>query len=142
MKQKFILLMTLIAAVITFSACSSDDDDKASSNSPIVGTWYGEDGGYATEFLFTSGGAVTATETKLSVPTSRVRDTGTYRLNGNKLTIRWTKFEIWNNFTQKWVTDDEEVETVVLTIGINGNKLTFYSMEGEEDGDPIVYTRR
>lgn len=142
MKQNFILLMTLMAAIITFSACSSDDDDNAGSNSSIIGTWYGEDDGYGTEFQFTSSGTVTATETMLSTPTSRVRDTGSYSLNGNKLTIRWTKSETWNNLSQKWVTDDEETETVVLTIGISGNKLTFYSMEGEEDEEPIVFTRR
>lgn len=59
MRQKTILLMALIAAIITFSACSSDDDDNKISTSSLVGKWYAEDEGYCCEFQFNANGTLT-----------------------------------------------------------------------------------
>lgn len=140
MKQKIFLFMALLAATITFCACSSDDDNN--ENSPIVGTWYSEDNGYSDMITFQKNGAVSAITTSLQYSSIRYRDTGTYSLNGNKLTIHWTKWETWNNESNSWRTNNEDEETVVITISISNNKLTFLSMEGEEDYDPIVYTRQ
>lgn len=137
MRHKIFLLLALLAATITFTACSSDDDNEKQGNTKIVGTWTTNTDGYTDEIRFLSNG--TCYE---NIPADEYRYTGSYKLNGNKLTIRWTKGESWNSCTKSWETDDEEPETVVITIGINGNKLTFYSMEGEEDNDPVVYTRK
>lgn len=141
MKQKIFLLMALMAAAITFSACSSDDDDN-NANSAIVGTWYTEDDGYSEEITFQKNGTVSSTTASLRYSSIRYRDGGTYSLNGNKLTIHWTKWETWDNESSSWRTNGEDDETVVITISISDNKLIFLSMEGEESYTPVVYTRQ
>lgn len=132
--------MALLVAAITFSACSSDDDDN--NNSSIVGTWYTEDNGYSDEITFQKNGTVSAITTSLQYSSLKYRDSGTYHLNGNKLTIHWTRLETWDNGSKVWRITDEYDETIVITITLSDNKLTFLSMEGEEDYSPIVYTRR
>lgn len=124
MKQKIILLMALIAATITFSACSSDDDDDKVSTSSLVGKWYAEDEGYGCEFQFNANGTLTYIETMLDAPTSKVRDSGTYKLDANKLTLHWTKSETWSNYSQQWIVDDTSTETAVVKISLKGNQLT------------------
>lgn len=131
-----------MAAVVCIglSACSSDDDDKDNSPSSIVGTWVHSEDGDTETIEFKKDGTVTDVD---SYGSSRDRSTGTYRLNGNKLIINWTKWEEWNSQTNSWeVDEDEEPETVVITIKIEGNKLTLLSMEGEEDYESVVYTRQ
>lgn len=126
MKQKIILLMALIAATITFSACSSDDDDDKVSTSSLVGKWYAEDEGYGCEFQFNADGTLTYIETMLDAQTSKVRDSGTYKLDGNKLTLHWTKSETWSNYSQQWIVDDTSTETAVVRISLRGNQLPLY----------------
>ena len=141
MKQKIILLMALIAATITFSACSSDDDDDKVSTSSLVGKWYAEDEGYGCEFQFNANGTLTYIETMLDTPTSKVRDSGTYKLDGNKLTLHWTKSETWSNYSQQWIVDDTSTETAVVRISLRGNQLPLYPNTPGESSKPVTFTR-
>ena len=141
MRQKIILLMVLIAATITFSACSSDDDDDKVSTSSLVGKWYAEDEGYGCEFQFNANGTLTYIETMLDAPTSKVRDSGTYKLDGNKLTLYWAKSETWSNYSQQWVVDDTSTETTVVRISLKGNKLTLYPDNPGDSSKPVTFTR-
>lgn len=141
MKQKIIFLMALIAATITFSACSSDDDDNKISTSSIIGKWYTEDEGYGCEFQFNADGTLTYIETMLDAPTSKVRDSGTYKLDGNKLTLHWTKSETWSNYSQQWVVDDTSTETAVVRISLKGNQLTLYPDKSDDSSKPVTFTQ-
>lgn len=141
MRQKIILLMALIAATITFSACSSDDDDDKVSTSSLVGKWYAEDDGYGCEFQFNANGTLTYIETMLDAPTSKVRDSGTYKLDGNKLTLHWTKSETWSNYSQQWIVDDTSTETAVVKISLKGNQLTLYPDKSDDSSKPVTFTR-
>ena len=141
MRQKIILLMALIAATITFSACSSDDDDDKVSTSSLVGKWYAEDDGYGCEFQFNADGTLTYIETMLDAPTSKVRDSGTYKLDGNKLTLHWTKSETWSNYSQQWIVDDTSTETAVVRISLKGNKLTLSPDDPGDSSKPVTFTR-
>ena len=141
MKQKIIFLMALIAATITFSACSSDDDDNKISTSSIIGKWYTEDEGYGCEFQFNADGTLTYIETMLDAPTSKVRDSGTYKLDGNKLTLHWTKSETWSNYSQQWIVDDTSTETAVVRISLKGNKLTLSPDDPGDSSKPVTFTR-
>lgn len=141
MKQKIIFLMALIAATITFSACSSDDDDNKISTSSIIGKWYTEDEGYGCEFQFNADGTLTYIETMLDAPTSKVRDSGTYKLDGNKLTLHWTKSETWSNYSQQWVVDDPSTETAVVRISLKGNQLTLYPDKSDDSSKPVTFTQ-
>lgn len=142
MKQKIILLMALIAATITFSACSSDDDEDKVSTSSLVGKWYAEDEGYGCEFQFNADGTLTYIETMLDAPTSKVRDSGTYKLDGNKLTLHWTKSETWSNYRQQWVVDDTSTETAVVKVSIKGNQLILYPDKTDDSSKPVTFTRK
>ena len=141
MRQKTILLMALIAAAITFSACSSDDDDDKVSTSSLVGKWYAEDEGYGCEFQFNTDGTLTYIETMLNAPTSKVRDSGTYKLDGNKLTLQWTKSETWSNYSQQWVVDDTSTATAVVRISLRGNQLILYPDNPGDSSKPVIFTR-
>lgn len=141
MKQKIILLMALIAATITFSACSSDDDDDKVSTSSLVGRWYAEDEGYGCEFQFNADGTLTYIETILDAQTSKVRDSGTYKLDGNKLTLHWTKSETWSNYSQQWIVDDTSTETAVVRISLRGNQLPLYPNTPGDSSKPVTFTR-
>lgn len=141
MKQKIILLMALIAATITFSACSSDDDDDKVSTSSLVGKWYAEDKGYGCEFQFNADGTLTYIETMLDAQTSKVRDSGTYKLDGNKLTLHWTKSETWSNYSQQWIVDDTSTETAVVRISLRGNQLPLYPNTPGDSSKPVTFTR-
>ena len=141
MRQKIILLMALIAATITFSACSSDDDDDNVSTSSLVGKWYAEDDGYGCEFQFNANGTLTYIETMLDAPTSKVRDSGTYKLDGNKLTLYWAKSETWSNYSQQWIVDDTSTETAVVKISLKGNQLTLYQDKSDDSSKPVTFTR-
>ena len=133
--------MALIAAIITFSACSSDDDDNKISTSSIIGKWYAEDEGYGCEFQFNADGTLTYIETMLDAPTSKVRDSGTYKLDGNKLTLYWAKSETWSNYSQQWVVDDTSTETALVWISLKGNKLTLYPDTPGDSSKPVIFTR-
>lgn len=141
MRQKIILLMALIVATITFSACSSDDDDDKISTSSLVGKWYAEDEGYGCEFQFNADGTLTYIETMLDAPTSKVRDSGTYKLDGNKLTLHWTKSETWSNYSQQWIVDDTSTETAVVKISLKGNQLTLYPDKSDDSSKTVTFTR-
>ena len=133
--------MALIAATITFSACSSDDDDDKVSTSSLVGKWYAEDEGYGCEFQFNADGTLTYIETMLDAQTSKVRDSGTYKLDGNKLTLHWTKSETWSNYSQQWIVDDTSTETAVVRISLRGNQLPLYPNTPGDSSKPVTFTR-
>lgn len=141
MRQKTILLMALIAATITFSACSSDDDDDKVSTSSLVGKWYAEDEGYGCEFQFNADGTLTYIETMLDAATSKVLDSGTYKFDGNKLTLHWTKSETWSNYSQQWIVDDTSTETAVVKISLKGNQLTLYPGKSDDSSKLVTFTR-
>lgn len=133
--------MALIAATITFSACSSDDDDNKISTSSLVGKWYAEDEGYCCEFQFNANGTLTYIETMLDAPTSKVRDSGTYKLDGNRLMLYWAKSETWSNYSKQWVVDDTSTETAVVRISLRGNQLTLYPDTPDDSSKSVTFTR-
>lgn len=141
MKQKIILLMALIAATITFCAFSSDDDDDKVSTSSLVGKWYAEDEGYGCEFQFNADGTLTYIGTMLDATTSKVRDNGTYKLDGNRLMLYWAKSETWSNYSQQWIVDDTSTETAVVKISLKGNQLTLYPDTPGDSSKPVTFTR-
>ena len=112
------LLFGVLVSVVLFSSCSKDDDGGSSSNS-IVGTWYTEAYSYE-EITYNSDGTCTYRRYKSDHTTIRDTDSGTYKVEGNKLTI-W-----WASSSSPWTT----------TFSINGNKMTT-----SEDGG-IVWTKK
>ena len=69
-------------------------------------------------------------------------DVGSYSVNNDKLTINWEKYKDFNPVTREWTEYITRKETVIITFKINGNKLTFVSMEGEKENNPVTYTRK
>lgn len=136
MKQKLYFMTMLLGAILTLSACSSDDDSDNKSTS-LIGNWYaqGDDEEYDIRFLANG---------KIQLITSeegskKYRDSGTYQTNGNKVTITWTKSEYWGRYSDSWITDDEETETIVLKFKIKGDHL-YLSKQGEDES--MVMTRK
>lgn len=111
------LILGMFVSIALFSSCSKDDDD--SSSNPIVGTWYTEVYGYE-EITYNADGTCTYRDYKSDKKTVSYSDSGTYSIDGNKLTI-W-----WNDESSAWTT----------TFSINGNKMTT-----SEDGG-IVWTKK
>lgn len=121
MNKKFSFLSLLLGLFVCMSvltSCSKDDDGGSSSN-PIVGTWYTEAYSYE-EITYNSDGTCTYRRYKSDHTTIRDTDSGTYKVEGNKLTI-W-----WASSSSPWTT----------TFSINGNKMTT-----SEDGG-IVWTKK
>lgn len=131
--------MTLLAAVITFTACSSDDDSSISNS--IIGIWHTENDTRTEELQFLSDGTCYQ-ELDITGSSARLRYTGSYSLEGNKLTIHWIKYQGWNPLTYSWLDVDADPQTEVITIKITGSTLTFVSMNGKTVNTPVVYTRR
>lgn len=110
------LLFGLFVCVTAFSACGGDDNEKVSpASNPLVGTWwirYIEKGKYHSyEELtfnadFTCSWAEYNEDDGLKLSSS---DTGTYKVDGNTLTI-W-----YNNSSKPWTTE----------FSIKGNQLVF-----------------
>lgn len=104
------LLMGLFVCVSVFTSCSKDDDNDSSSN-PIVGTWYteSEPKGYLQyeEITYNSDGTCTYRRYKSDKTTISDTDSGTYKVEGNKLTTVWADGEIFTT-----------------TFSISGNKMT------------------
>ena len=108
------LMLGLFVSVSLFSACSSDDDVN-----PIVGTWYTEVYGYE-EITYNADGTCTYRDFKSDKKTISYSDTGTYKVDGNRLTIWW----------------NDEDDALTITFSISGNKMTT-----SEDGG-TVWTRK
>lgn len=104
------LLMGLFVCVSVFTSCSKDNDNESSSNS-LVGTWYteSESKGYLRyeEMTYNSDGTCTYRRYKSDQTTISDADSGTYKVEGNKLTIVWANYEIFTT-----------------TFSISGNKMT------------------
>lgn len=113
------LLLGLFVCMSVLTSCSKSDDDGGSSSNPIVGTWYTEAYSYE-EITYNSDGTCTYRRYKSDHTTIRDTDSGTYKVEGNKLTI-W-----WASSSSPWTT----------TFSINGNKMTT-----SEDGG-IVWTKK
>lgn len=134
------VLMTVLMSV-GFTACSSDDDNDNGYSSAIVETWMQQNAsGYSVELTFNSDGTCSEL-TKLESTSAKMKYNGTYNVKGDKLTIIWTEYLGWNFLTNKWLDLDKDTETVIITISINGNKMTFLSMEGEETQNQTVYIK-
>ena len=104
------LLFGLFVCMSVLTSCSKDDDDSSSNS--IVGTWYteSEPKGYlqVEEITYNSDGTCTYRRYKSDRTTINDTDSGTYKVEGNKLSI-W-----WAGSSTPWTT----------TFSINGNKMT------------------
>ncbi len=112
MKKLFFCAAALLAA-ISFSACSDDDDENnlPITSDSIVGTWqivkgeegeiyegeadswtenYPDEDGWYYTFTFSKDGSCTVIEYRHGGESER--ETGTYSISGNKLTITGTYF--------------------------------------------------
>lgn len=127
-----------------FTSCSSDDDEEDNGYSTsILGSWQTEDENFSEELSFNANGTCTELlEMKGMSLAAKMRYSGTYNVKGDKLTINWKGYEGWNPLTNRWLDMTDDPETVVITISISGNKLTFLSMEGEKTNSPTVYTKK
>lgn len=148
MKKKNLLhLMTIMMVALLsfgFTSCSSDDDEEDNGYSTsILGSWQTEDENFSEELSFNANGTCTELlEMKGMSLAAKMRYSGTYNVKGDKLTINWKGYEGWNPLTNRWLDMTDDPETVVITISISGNKLTFLSMEGEKTNSPTVYTKK
>lgn len=100
-----------------------------------------DDEGYGCEFQFNADGTLTYIETMLDATTSKVRDSGTYKLDGNRLMLYWAKSETWSNYSQQWIVDDTSTETAVVKISLKGNQLTLYPDKSDDSSKPVTFTR-
>ena len=119
------LLFGLLVSVALFTACGGDDDDNGgSSSNPLVGTWYteGEEKGYPTyeEITYNANNTCTWRDYKSDKTTIKETDSGTYKVDGNKLSI-W-----WSGSSTPWTT----------TFSISGNKMT------TTEGGGTTWTRK
>lgn len=85
---------------------------------------------------------MTYIETMLDAPTSKVRDSGTYHLDDNRLALFWTQSETWSSYRQQWVVDDTSTETAVVKVSIKGNQLTLYPDKSDDSSIPMTFTRK
>lgn len=137
----FSMVLMAVLLSVGLAACSSDDDDDNGYSTAIVGTWSQQNAsGYSMELTFNSDGTCSEL-TKLESTTAKMRYDGNYKVKGDKLTINWTEKFGWNFLTGKWMNLDTDTETVVITISITNNKMTFLSMEGEEAQTQTVYIK-
>ncbi len=120
--------MAAMVAIGSFTSCSSDDDDNSTNTASIVGTWVNSSNGATDEIQYKADGTCNESMT-LDNTSAKMRYSGKYNLNGNKLTIHWTTGQGWNPITESWMDLDDPEETVVITISIDGNKLIFNSIE-------------
>ena len=118
------LLIGLFVCMSVLTSCSKDDDGGSSSN-PIVGTWYTEAYSYE-EITYNSDGTCTYRRYKSDHTTIRDTDSGTYKIEGNKLSIWWESEKKYWDIDGPWTT----------SFSINGNKMTT-----SEDGG-IVWTKK
>lgn len=126
MKQiKFWSILLLIVMMMPLVAsCGGDDDNGGSSSNPLVGTWYteGEEKGYPTyeEITYNANNTCTWRDYKSDKTTIKETDSGTYKVDGNKLSI-W-----WSGSSTPWTT----------TFSISGNKMT------TSEGGGTVWTKK
>jgi major membrane immunogen (membrane-anchored lipoprotein) len=118
------LLMGLFVCMLVLTSCSKSDDDGGSSSNPLVGTWYteGEEKGYPTyeEITYNANNTCTWRDYKSDKTTIKETDSGTYKVDGNKLSI-W-----WSGSSTPWTT----------TFSISGNKMT------TSEGGGTVWTKK
>ena len=131
-KSLFVMLAMMMATALSigFTSCSSDDDDDNSSSS-LVGTWYieGIDHGELEYTEITYNKDLTCTYRCYSSDRTTLKesDTGTYKVEGNKLSIWWeSEREYWKE-DGPWTT----------IFSISGNKMT--TTEGYGGG---VWTKK
>jgi hypothetical protein len=110
--------------MLVLTSCSKSDDDGGSSSNPLVGTWYteGEEKGYPTyeEITYNANNTCTWRDYKSDKTTIKETDSGTYKVDGNKLSI-W-----WSGSSTPWTT----------TFSISGNKMT------TSEGGGTVWTKK
>lgn len=124
MKKTFFFMSLLLGLCVSvaFTACGSDDDDDASSN-PLVGTWCTENVTKGklvyTEITYNKDLTCTWREYRSGRTTVSDSDTGTYKVEGNKLSI-W-----WESEREYWV---EGPWTTIFSI--SGDKMTTTEANG------------
>ncbi len=119
MNKKIMTLLLMSVFFMTFSvtSCKKDDDDS----NPLMGTWQNK--GELTETTLTfKGGGKYESSMKLSGQDQPMQTTGTYTLDGDKLTMK----------------DDIFKTETVYTYVIEEDNLTLT----DKDGDNTVYTRK
>ena len=117
----------MLVSSFAFTACGSDDEDNNdSSSNPLVGTWYTEtiEKGEVeyTEITYNANFTCTWREYKSDRKTVVDTDEGSYKVDGNKLSIWW---KIEGN-DEPWTT----------TFTINGNKMT------TTEGGGTIWTKK
>ena len=123
------LLVGLFVSVVAFTGCSSDNEDSPSN--PLIGTWYVEGVDHEgesriTEVTYNADNSCTWREYGSDKTTIIDADTGTYKVDGNKLSIWWdSEREYWEK-DGPWTT----------TFTINENKMTTTEAGG------TVWTKR
>lgn len=116
----FSLLFGMLMSVSFLTACGDDDNDS------IVGTWYivTEDHGVDeyTEVTFSADGTCSRREYKADRTTLTEADWGTYKTEGNVLSIWWDSEKGYGAWS--------------VTFSISGNKMT------TSEGGGSVWTRK
>ena len=125
------LTFGLLVSVCAFTACGSDDDgNNDSSSNPLVGTWYTEtiEKGEVeyTEITYNANFTCTWREYESDRKTVVDTDEGSYKVDGNKLSIWWESEKKYWDEDGPWTT----------TFTISGNKMT------TSEGGGTIWTKK
>lgn len=101
-------MFCVMLMAVCLNSCSSDDDDEKVVS--IVGTWENVSDGYTTQMTFNSNGSCTWKGWSISNPSENETDKGTYKVEGNRLSVWWDS------------ESDEDAWT--CTFVIEGNKMS------------------
>ena len=123
-------MMMAAALSFGFTSCGNDDNDDGSSSNPLVGTWFTESEDHGeleyTEITYNKDLTCTWQCYSSDRTTLKESDTGTYKVEGNKLSIWWeSEREYWKE-DGPWTT----------TFSISGNKMTTTESNG------VVWTKK
>lgn len=124
------LMFGLFVSVLSLTACSSDDDNSSSSNS-LIGTWcteFMDEELIIAEITFNKDHTCMSKEYYSDRTTIKFADTGTYKIDGNKMSV-W-----WNSEKEYW----EKEGPYTLTFTITGNKMSVT----DERGRVTSYTKK
>lgn len=129
MKQKFILLMTLIAAVIAFSGCSSDNDNFGDSPAKT----YSEVGVWTSGNYFIS---LSSEHFLTAYIAPGFLDCGQYARSGNAITSNNNYFAKSSVYNIKSI-DDKTMKVEISYTDISGNTKTTTLELSKSDKAPV-----